>query len=757
MAEKLDVGDAVLTFTGDMTQLDLAFAKVNATVPTALDPAKESATDLSNTLSGLGTYFGQAGEAGVEAGAQMEQGLHRGAAAAREAKAEMALLGEETGVRIPRHLRAFVAELPGVGEALTAAFSATAVLMLIQILVEGVEKLSKWIENTFIFTQAMKDANAAIIAQNSVLLALQLQIKETEKAMSEFGKTPLELAAMNVAALTKTLDEQKKQFYDNEQAQAAYRMGLDDITKEMAEKAGAANLTLAASIKLTNDLLEQAQVAQAEVVIETQLKNAKQVISIEESVAEGKKKIWQALAIYQASFLKDSTAANYLIEKDATEKEYLLKLDALKRERVAQEQAEAQFRSVSDNKNGDRMAAEVKASNAKIEALNAEHYVTELKRLTDFQNQFKEIEKGIFALPQRNISPLGPFITDMQLMEEAAARLGVTLSGSLHAAFTTSKDDLAAMKKSYDAGQIGLKDYQKAEVASIAANIEWKKSIGQSTDELEKQQAALQKEIDGIKKTQGFWDAFSADFKKKAKEADTVGQQMGQVMANMAKEADTAFSTAIIGALTTGQSIGAALEQATKAILTQLAEQALAKSLYYTAEGIAAATMGNPQAAGFFAAAGEFALVAGASAAGAMMMGGGSNGGAPNANSGTSFSNPGGAQQSSAAGGGSSVTGIQKFATGGLITGPTLAMIGDDKSGGRATEAVLPLDDEDAMSKMRDSLGTGGGGTPIHVHVKGMISPDNLGKVVRQINRKVGNRQLSLQASNSFRVTRRSQ
>lgn len=66
----------------------------------------------------------------------------------REAKGEIALLGEETGVRLPRHLRGFVAELPGVGAALNAAFGATAVLMLSQIVTESGEKVAEFIERS---------------------------------------------------------------------------------------------------------------------------------------------------------------------------------------------------------------------------------------------------------------------------------------------------------------------------------------------------------------------------------------------------------------------------------------------------------------------------------------------------------------------------------------------------------------------------------------------------------------------------------
>ncbi len=85
-----------------------------------------------------------------------------------------------------------------------------------------------------------------------------------------------------------------------------------------------------------------------------------------------------------------------------------------------------------------------------------------------------------------------------------------------------------------------------------------------------------------------------------------------------------------------------------------------------------------------------------------------------------------------------------------------MAMIGDsyNKSAGQ-NEAVIPLDDEGSISKIKDALG--GGGTHIHVNVKGLISGDNLNKVVQQINKRVNKGQSRLLASDSQRVTRRSQ
>src|SRR5581483_9610266 len=57
-----------------------------------------------------------------------------------EARGSLMLLGEEIGVHIPRHLQKVIADIPGVGTALTAAFTSVAALALIEVLVKIVEK-----------------------------------------------------------------------------------------------------------------------------------------------------------------------------------------------------------------------------------------------------------------------------------------------------------------------------------------------------------------------------------------------------------------------------------------------------------------------------------------------------------------------------------------------------------------------------------------------------------------------------------------
>lgn len=62
-------------------------------------------------------------------------------ATAEKAKASLGLLSEELGVKIPGEVQSLIAQLPGVGTALKAAFSATVVIAIIQVLVEIAEKI----------------------------------------------------------------------------------------------------------------------------------------------------------------------------------------------------------------------------------------------------------------------------------------------------------------------------------------------------------------------------------------------------------------------------------------------------------------------------------------------------------------------------------------------------------------------------------------------------------------------------------------
>jgi hypothetical protein len=206
-------------------------------------------------------------------------------------------------------------------------------------------------------------------------------------------------------------------------------------------------------------------------------------------------------------------------------------------------------------------------------------------------------------------------------------------------------------------------------------------------------------------------------------------------------------SKAFDAMITHSESFGEAMKKATFSMLAAMAEK---WGAYYIAKGMADIWSGN-EAMAADELAGGLAL----EVLGGVMSGLGSSGGAGGNNSTTQ------SQSSSVDTGGSTrstigVTGVQKLAMGGLISAPTLAVVGENPG---ETEAVLPLSNDKAMSRIGQSIANSGGGagdTHFHVNVKGLVSPDNLSKVMKQINNRVAKGQGSLVASNSFRITKRS-
>jgi hypothetical protein len=103
-----------------------------------------------------------AGDAGKEAGEEVASGMEKARSTTYEARGEAALLGEAFGIHLPRHVRSFVAELPGIGTALSAAFAATAVLFLIEALVKGVDKIQEWAQEAHKTALAWDEFNTAV-------------------------------------------------------------------------------------------------------------------------------------------------------------------------------------------------------------------------------------------------------------------------------------------------------------------------------------------------------------------------------------------------------------------------------------------------------------------------------------------------------------------------------------------------------------------------------------------------------------------
>ena len=122
-----------------------------------------------------------------EADALVKQTASKMRADMAEAKGSIALLGEEFGVHLPRHLRTFVAELPGVSAAMATAFSAVAVYGLAKVVIETAEHISEF---------AKKNEEAARKSREAWQNALT-PISDTNDKL-ELTKTKLENAIAKI-------------------------------------------------------------------------------------------------------------------------------------------------------------------------------------------------------------------------------------------------------------------------------------------------------------------------------------------------------------------------------------------------------------------------------------------------------------------------------------------------------------------------------------------------------------------------------
>ena len=75
------------------------------------------------------------------ANAEAKRAMRETQAEVKESNHSLALFGEAFGVTVPRHIRTFVSELPGVSKAMSVAFDGLAILVVIKVISEAVAKV----------------------------------------------------------------------------------------------------------------------------------------------------------------------------------------------------------------------------------------------------------------------------------------------------------------------------------------------------------------------------------------------------------------------------------------------------------------------------------------------------------------------------------------------------------------------------------------------------------------------------------------
>jgi hypothetical protein len=178
-------------------------------------------------------------------------------AEARESKASLALMGEEIGVHIPRHIRGFISSMPGVGTALSAAFSGIAVVALTGVIVEAIKKVAEFrekleelreaperIEAQFArLTGATKTANDELRVTND---RLENSIAKLEHKPQNNLKLAIDEAAVAADRLAEKMDKALRSFADvaikNAPGMFANiiggQSGIDDVVKLIQGKSG---------------------------------------------------------------------------------------------------------------------------------------------------------------------------------------------------------------------------------------------------------------------------------------------------------------------------------------------------------------------------------------------------------------------------------------------------------------------------------------------------------------------------------------
>lgn len=709
----INAGDAVLRFLGDSTQLDSKFKELPEKTKEAFRKASDEVQDNTQKM-----------------GFSM-----------KEARGEARLLGEELGIRLPRHVSNFLAEMPGIGPALSAAFSATAVLILAKAVVETSQKVTDFVTKNFIYTEAMKESEKATADTNKELVALSANYDAAKKALDTFGATGTDSIRLQVAALQKqiattklsfdegqkNIDQSKQQTHEYLQQtgwlEKIWDKGVSIVkgTKTQVEALHAT--TVEAQNKYIVDNAQLKTLTEQLALLDQQLETEHKIAQIKQGGEEKSSDLKAKAAQASAEVALDSQTAT---KRKAIAEQLENDLYKVKRAGMAQELAilkEHDANTLDQQKALLAKMREAEAEQAKVVADRLKAEKDELLR------SLQDIQKTVLTIAP-DIQIITPsFVQNILNGINAAHNMGVTLRQDLVKAF---------------------EDAKKAEQDFVASGIQdtvARKALAQDVDHARQALENYGQAEDKFKiKSHGLWSEFRTEVKDGATAMDQAKQLGMQAFDDLGKGLQAAIATAILAQ----GSFTQALEKATASALASIASQALVKALFYTGEGFAAlAGFEETSASQYFAAAGVMAAVGAAAGLAAHALSGAGGGSNNTQQSHTSESNTG---QSNRSGG--SASGVQAFATGGLITGPTLGLLGEDRNA--PTEAVLPLDNPEAMKKIGGAIGKSGAGGDTHFHIQGLVSSDHLVKIMGQMSKLVKGGKAELHASNSLRVTKRS-
>lgn len=429
-----------------------------------------------------------------------------------EAKGTIALVGEEIGVHVPRHVRGFIAELPGVGVALEAAFSATAVLVLLDVFVKLVEKAHEWYE------ALMNDAEAAKIAEaahDELVNSIMSSHEETAKLTEQFkflGLTKLDTLNLQLQeARNQAKDTADMVGYLRNQLFMADR-DLLDLSPEQVSNNQAAVERLTAQLQAQNQKAQNLQkeydlqkAADAKAAYD---KAQAMLLAAGESKIAAEKTIGDSeldLQIAQAQQALAQTRINETQETrilgQANEDRYQLEVRAL------QERIDLLKTDPTKNVNA------LRDLNAKLEAAENEHLAKNLAAYTDMLQKVAEARAALQDPTQNSTGDLAQTAEGQQIdaLMKAYDQLGIKGTQTYVAQLNAAQEAYDTIRNS---GVASATDILQAQMKVEQAVIAWKQSMGEAWGADQEQLAELQRQYDSmtgvIQRQTTSWKSFAS-------------------------------------------------------------------------------------------------------------------------------------------------------------------------------------------------------------------------------------------------------
>lgn len=154
--------------------------------------SRQSGDIVTESARAIERALQDAGASAEEFGTQAEEGMGRASLGANNARIAFSGLTRELGLTGNRALSSFIAQSESLGPILSTAFSGIAIVGFIELAVQAAEKISKFISDTLIFTQAEQDAYNQLVKDNAAIAENEEQHKKNLQEISLIGKSAAE-------------------------------------------------------------------------------------------------------------------------------------------------------------------------------------------------------------------------------------------------------------------------------------------------------------------------------------------------------------------------------------------------------------------------------------------------------------------------------------------------------------------------------------------------------------------------------------